>query len=289
MPLALEQLNMSNYDLVISSESGPAKGIITDTKTKHICYCHTPMRYLWNMYHEYKNNSRFIKKLFIFPFTHYLRIYDQLSAERVDHFIANSNNVANRIKKYYRRDSVIIYPPVETKEFYHSKHTENYYLMVGQLVHYKRFDLAISTFNNLNKKLIIIGDGEEKKRLKSIARSNITFLGYQSSTNIKKFYSKCRALIFPGEDDFGIVPIEAMASGRPVIAYKKGGALESIAEGKTGVFFQEQTTDSLTTAINEFEKIESNFSPQEIMEESYKFDTDVFNKNFHNYIYNIFK
>ncbi len=276
MPMALEQLDLRGYDLVISSESGPSKGIIPPPDSVHICYCHSPMRYVWNMFHDYRDRSNFLTK-FLMPFiSHYIRNWDVISATRVHNFIVNSANVGKRVSTYYRRDSEVIYPPVETSAFEIVQESEvsDYYLMVGELVAYKRPDLAIEAFNRTGKKLVIIGGGEMLKQLKAMAKSNITFLGSQPFDQLRHHYSRCKALIFPGEEDFGIVPVEAMASGRPVIAYGKGGALETVVDGVTGVFFKTQSVEAILDALDRLETIE--FDPHAIAKHAFKFDETVF-------------
>ena len=249
MPIALEQLDLRSYDLVISSESGPAKGVLTYPGCLHICYCHTPMRYLWDMYHDYKKFSGPLKRLAMIPLIHYLRLWDTASAQRVDRFVANSKHVAKRIEKIYRRDASIIHPPLNVQDFFVSEEPDDFYLMVGQLVGYKRADLAIRAFNRMKKRLIVIGQGEQFKMLKKIAGPGIELMGLQPFSVVREHYSKCRALIFPGEEDFGIVPVEAMASGRPVIAYGRGGALETVVEGETGIFFNNQSEEDLIAPL----------------------------------------
>lgn len=280
MPLALEQLDLRGYDLVISSESGPAKGVLTSPDCLHICYCHTPMRYLWDMYHDYKKGAGPLKRLAMVPLIHYLRMWDAATAQRVDRFVANSNHVAKRIQKIYRRDATVIYPPVAVEDFYVSDEPDDYYLMVGQLVGYKRADLAIRAFNRTGKRLIVIGEGEQLGTLKKIAGPNIRLMGRQPFSVIQAHYAKCRALIFPGEEDFGMVPVEAMASGKPVIAYGKGGALETVIEGETGLFFKEQTEQSIIDAVEEFEIEESRFSPEACRNQANKFGSDRFKIEF---------
>ena len=280
MPIALEQLDLRSYDLVISSESGPAKGVLTDPGCLHICYCHTPMRYLWDLYHDYKNFSEPLKRLVMIPLIHYLRLWDVASAQRVDYFVANSNHVAKRIEKVYRRNSVVIHPPVDVDDFLVSEEPEDFYLMVGQLVEYKRMDLAVKAFNRTKKRLKIIGEGEQFEMLKKIAGPNVELMGRQSFSVIQEHYSKCRALIFPGEEDFGIVPVEAMASGRPVIAYGRGGVLETVVEGETGIFFYEQTEDELIATIDEFECNQTVFKPIVCRNRAEKFNKKRFQKEF---------
>ncbi len=280
MPMALEQLDLTGYDLVISSESGPAKGVITSPESLHICYCHTPMRYVWDMYHEYRRHQGLVTKALMGPLIHYLKIWDLASAARVDHFVANSNYVAKRIGKYYRRVAEVIHPPVDTQAFNTSDQTDDYYLLVGQLVNYKRADLAVEAFNRMGKKLVVIGEGEQYKSLEKIAKGNITLLGRQPFDIIKDYYARCKALIFPGEEDFGMVPVEAMASGRPVIAYKKGGAMETVVDGKSGLFFEAQTVDSLIQAVERFEKMQEQFDSSEIVDRARSFDKARFKEQF---------
>jgi len=278
MPLALEQLDLRGYDLVISIESGPAKGVIVPPNTLHICYCNTPMRYLWDLYHEYLKEGNKIKRLLLLPFVHYLRLWDFLSAARVDYFIANSEHVQKRIMKYYRRESEVIYPPVDTEAFAPSEERGDFYLMVGQLVRYKRPDLAVEAFNKTKKRLIVIGEGEQMSALKKAAGPTISFLGWQPFPVLRDHYARCRALIFPGEEDFGMVPVEGMASGRPVIAFKRGGALETVVEGETGIFFDHADVESLIEAINRYERIEEQFSSKVIIEQAKKFDQQHFKR-----------
>jgi glycosyltransferase involved in cell wall biosynthesis len=280
MPLALEKLDLRSYDLVISSESGPSKGVITRPDTLHICYCHTPMRYLWDMYQDYLESTKGITKLLMPYLSHYLRVWDFSSAARVDHFIANSEFVSLRIRKFYRREAQVIHPPVATGEFSFSDQKEDFYLVVGQLVTYKKADLAVEAFNRLGKRLIIIGEGAQRSVLEKLAKANITIMGRQPFKVIADHYKRCKALIFPGVEDFGIVPVEAMASGTPVIAFKKGGVLETVIDGKTGIFFNEQTPDSLINAVIRFESIESFFNNHEIATHSKHFDKKVFKDKF---------
>jgi glycosyltransferase involved in cell wall biosynthesis len=287
-PLAVEQFDLRGYDLVISSESGPAKGVLTGPETCHICYCHTPMRYIWNFYQEYKNRSGLgpVGKLVFGLTAHYARLWDQASAARVDYFAANSYHVAARIRKYYRREADVIYPPVDVSGAQLSGNIEDYYLVVGQLVNYKRLDLAIEACNKLGRALRIVGVGEECQRLRLIAGRKVSFLGALSDEEVREQYARCRALLFPGEEDFGIVPVEAQASGRPVIAFGKGGARETVIgvyedglavpERSTGVFFGEQRVDSLVEAILRFEAVEHHFSPSFIRAHAEQFDKKHF-------------
>jgi len=281
-PLAIEQFNLNNYDLVISSESGVAKGVLTNPETCHICYCHTPMRYAWNMYHLYKRDLGPIKKFFFSPILHYIRMWDQLSANRVDYFIANSINTQKRIKKYYKRDSEVIYPPVDTKFFTPGprKNNEDFFLVVSAMESYKNINLVIEAFRTLNKPLVVVGSGSQKVSISP--GTGINYLGQISDEVLREYYRKCKALIFPTEEDFGLVPLEAQACGKPVIAYGKGGALESVIENKTGIFFKEQTPQNLIEAINKFEGMK--FDPDEIRENAERFKQEVFEDKFTKFV-----
>jgi len=276
MPMALEQLDLRNYDLVISSESGPAKGVITSSHATHICYCHSPMRYVWDMYHDYRSHAGWLTRMLMVPMMHRLRLWDQVSAQRVDHYIANSKFVAGRIAKYYRRDAEVIYPPVAVDDFEVSTLDEGFYLSVGQLVGYKRADLLVDAFNQSGKPLVIIGDGELLRSLKKRAASNVRLLGRQSFKSIRQHYSSCRALVFPGVEDFGIVPVEAMASGKPVIAYAVGGALETVVHGETGWLFGEQSVVGINKAVADFEAARDSFDANNIRAHALEFSEQRF-------------
>ena len=280
MPYALEQLDLSEYDLVISCESGPTKGIIPDPDTLHVCYCHSPMRYIWDMYHDYVNRKSFILRILLSHLIHGLRIWDHTTASRVDLFVANSSYVAKRIKKYYRMDSLVLPPPVNTDHFEIVAEIDEYYLWVGRLVHYKRPDIAVDAFNASGKRLIMIGDGEEIKALRRKANSNIEIMGFQPFEVVKEKLAKCQALIFPGVEDAGIIPVEAMASGRPVIAFNKGGLKDTIIDGKTGLFFNEQTAAGLAKAVEEFETKMDMFDSQLIAAHAKSFSKHNFKVKF---------
>ncbi|MFA6383483.1 MAG: glycosyltransferase [Parcubacteria group bacterium] len=284
MPMAIEQFDFSDYDIVLSDSSSFAKGIITGPETLHICYMHTPMRYAWDDCQKYTSDFSFpniIKKLVPFAMN-YIRIWDRVSAERVDHFIANSNFVAKRIKKYYKKDSVVIHPPVSTKEFHISEKLGDYFLIVGRMLAYKKNDIAIRAFNELGIKLKVIGRGPELKKLKKIAGPNIEFLGRIPDSELVECYSKCRAFIFPQEEDFGIVAIEAMAAGRPVISYRGGDIPEHMEEGKTGIFFDEQTVEDIICAVKKFK--DEDFDPAYIRSKSLKFDREIFKSKIKDYV-----
>ena len=276
MPLALEQLDLRGYDLIISSESGPSKGIIPPSDALHVCYCHTPMRYIWNMYHDYRSNAGRVARLMMPSLAHYLRMWDVTAAARVDSFIANSATVARRIHRYYGADSVVIYPPVDTGSFSIAQPSEleDYYLMAGELVSYKRPDLAVRAFNEMKLKLVVIGGGEMLDEIRRLAGPTVTVLGSQPFDVLKQHYARCRALIFPGEEDFGMVPVEAMASGRPVVALGRGGATETVAAGVTGIFFAEQKVEAISSAVKGLADIE--IDPEKIAAHARQFGRDQF-------------
>ncbi len=291
-PFALEQFDLRGYELVISSESGPAKGVLTNSRTCHICYCHSPMRYLWDFYHGYREGTSIgkISRPVFSIAAHYLRMWDTASAQRVDHFVANSQNVAARIRKQYRRDSTVIYPPVKVQAGYLADRIEDYYLVAGQLVDYKRVDLAIAACNRLGQRLHIVGEGEQFKRLRRLAGPTIHFFGALSDADLHEQYAHCRALLFPGEEDFGIVPVEALSFGRPVIAFGRGGATETVkgvypdapapVETSCGILFREQTPDSLIDAIRTFDAVEYRFTPLFIKQQAERFGETHFKENF---------
>ncbi|SDF96009.1 Glycosyltransferase involved in cell wall bisynthesis [Celeribacter baekdonensis] len=277
MPLALELMDLQEFDLVISSESGPAKGIIPRPDALHVCYCHSPMRYIWDHYHIYRNGAGRLARMMMPLMSHKLRIWDVTTAARVDRFVANSSFISQRIGKYYRRDADVIFPPVATDEFEISEKVGDHYLLAGEMVGYKRADLAIDAFNASGRKLVVVGDGEIRAELEKKAGANITFLGRVPFKELKEQFATCRALIFPGEEDFGIIPVEVMASGRPVIAYGRGGALDTVIEGTSGVHFSEQSVESLNGAIDRFEADPTLAgTPQDIRAFAQEFDTSVF-------------
>jgi glycosyltransferase involved in cell wall biosynthesis len=275
---AIENFDFDDYDLVVSSNNSFAGGIITAPSTVHISYCHSPARYLWDAYHTYIDEQRLPSwaKNIVRGMLYRLRIWNKLSASRPNLYIANSRHVQKRIRKYYRRDSMVVYPPVDTHKITPKKSNAGYFLVLSRLSSYKRVDLAIHACNTLKLPLVIIGEGEMRRDLMRIAGPTIEFLGWQNEENKLEYLKNARALLFPGEEDFGIVPVEAMAAGKPVIAYGKGGVLESVVDGKTGLFFDEPTVESLTVAIRRFLTMEKKFDWREISQHAQKFSTDKF-------------
>ncbi len=283
-PQIFENFDLDQYDIVISSSHSCAKGIITKPSTLHISYCHSPMRYAWEYSQKYINEysmSSFLKR-FVPLFMHDIRIWDRLTADRVDHFVANSQYIAQRIQKYYRRDATVIYPFIKCAEFFSSPEKGDYYIAYGRLTSYKKFDLLVQAFNLNGKPLIICGSGPEFEKLKKMAKPNIQLLGFTPDTELKKYLSKAKALLFPQVEDFGIIPLEAMASGCPVIAYGKGGALETVKEGVSGLFFSSQDVASLNNTIEEFEK--KTFNIEDIIAQANQFDIKKFNQQLTEYV-----
>jgi glycosyltransferase involved in cell wall biosynthesis len=262
MPIAIEQLDLSSYDVIISSSHAVAKGVLTGPDQLHICYCHTPIRYAWDLQHQYLREARLahgIKSLFARLILHYIRLWDARTVNGVDQFIANSDYVARRIKKVYRRDAKVIHPPVDLEMFTMHAVKEDYYLAASRLVPYKRIDLIVEAFSSTpDRKLVVIGDGPEMPRIRRLAGPNVSFLGYQKTGVLKDYLQRARAFVFAAEEDFGIIPLEAQACGTPVIAFGRGGALETVvaqSETPTGVFFYSQTVPSLLDAIRHFETL----------------------------------
>lgn len=279
MPLAVESFDLRGYDLIISSESGPAKGVMTPSASRHICYCHSPMRYLWDLYPDYLHTwtRSSLKRGLMAPLASGLRVWDYSTAARVDDFVANSRNVKQRIWKAYRRDSEVVYPPVAVEDFFH-RPSEDYYLVVSELVAYKRIEDAVLCFSQSGRKLKIAGQGPEFHRLKKIARSNVEFCGAVSAEELRELYARCRALLMPGEEDFGITAVEALASGKPVIALGRGGALESVPQSNplAGFFFAEPGPAPLQTAIGVFEKMERDVLPEALQAYAARFSESQF-------------
>jgi len=289
MPLAFESFDFSDFDLVISVTSEAAKGIRTDPNTTHICYCLTPTRYLWSHYKEYFKGQAF--KVITKPFVKYLRKLDKKAANRPDKIIAISTEVQKRIKKYYNRDSQIVFPPVNTSMVNNRlRHRiievkkRSYYLVVSRLVGYKKADLVVETFNRLGYPLLVVGTGREEKRLKRMAEKNIKFVGQVSEKKLSLYYRGARALIMPQEEDFGIVAVEAQSYGVPVISYKKGGAIDTVVPGKTGIFFEKQNVTCIVNAIRKFEKMK--FDQTNIITNAREFSKDRFKKEFVDFMKN---
>lgn len=282
MPRAMEELNFEDYDLVISSNTAFSHGIITPLETKHVCYCHSPMRYAWDWANEYQeeNHIHGLKKLAYAPVIKYLREWDKVASDRPSIYVANSKNVQKRIKKYYREGSSIIYPPVDVDRFSTSHKHAGYFLIVSTLTPYKKIDLAVQLFNKIGRHLVIIGDGPHKKYLQEIAAPNIEFLGFKDDKAVAEYMKNCRALIFPGEEDFGITPVEAMACGKPVLAYGKGGCLETIQEGETGEFFYEPTVESMEDGLARLMYNERFYKPRNIRLHAQQYSREIFEKNF---------
>jgi glycosyltransferase involved in cell wall biosynthesis len=284
MPGAFESFDLSEFDIVLSSSHSFAKGVVTKPETMHVSYCHSPPRYLWDNFHQYVDQypwPKILKRLVIPKILHNLRIWDRAAADRVDLYIANSRFITNRIRKYYRRESTVIYPPVEMSEF-EAVEKDDYFLAVGRLIPYKRFDLIIDTFNELKLPLKVIGLGNQFKTLQKKANDNIEFLGKVPEEELRRYYRYAKALIFPQIEDFGITPVEAMAYGCPVIAYKGGGALETVKDKVSGLFFEEQTVDALKGAVLKFQQ--SIFDPYKVREQAETFHEDVFTEALGHYL-----
>ena len=280
MPRKIEKMDFSEFDLVISSSNAYSHGIITNSNTKHICYCHSPMRYAWDWTHEYFDEQNFgrLKKFFVGNLLKKVRMWDKIASDRADEYIANSKTVRNRLMKYYRVDAPVVYPPVDIKRFYPNKKHEDFFLIVSTLTPYKRIDLAVKLFNKIKKHLIIIGDGPQRDYLESIANKNISFLGFKSDRETAEYYENCRGFIFPGEEDFGITPVEAMAAGKPVLAYRKGGVTETVIEGVTGEFFDKPTVSSMEDALGRLMLMQHKYRPLKIREQANKFSEEKFKR-----------
>ncbi len=287
MPMAVEFFDLKDFDIVMSDASAFAKGVITSPDTLHICYCHTPTRYLWDYTHRYINElsyNKYFKKI-ISLVLNKIRIWDYVAAQRVDTYIANSKTVQKRIKKYYRRDSEVIYPPVELGKFSIAENLEDYFLIGGRLAPYKRVDIVVEAFRDMpGKRLKVFGSGVDLSRLKEIAgeSKNIEFLGRVSEEEKAKLYQKCQAFLNPQEEDFGITIVEAMASGRPVLAYNRGGATETVIENKTGLFFNNQSVEEIKKTVELFNN--EKFDPQEIKQHAREFSEEVFRNKIKNFI-----
>ncbi len=287
-PIALEHFDLRGYDLVVSSESGPAKGVLTSSHTRHVCYCHTPMRYLWDLYpaylHEWTRSG--LKRALMAPLANYLRLWDIASANGVDQFVANSRNVQNRIWRAYRRSSDVIYPPVAVDTFYTSE-LGDYYLIVSELVSYKRIDDAVRCFTRTGRRLKIVGGGPEYSRLKSMAGKTIEFCGRVPDAELRTLYASSRAVVLPGEEDFGMVPVEALASGKAVIALAKGGVLETVplSDPRGGFFYSEPGEYTLEIAVREFEQQENDLVSADLRAHAARFSSESFRRVITNFLF----
>jgi len=290
-PLAIEQFDLSNYDLIISSSSAVAKGVRSQKQQLHICYCHSPMRYVWDLQEQYLEDAglnKGLKGLYAKYVLNKIKKWDIANSKNVDFFIANSNHVAKRIERIYNRESVVIYPPVDVDFFQLEEQKQDYYFTASRLVAYKKVQLIVEAFNDLpHLKLIVAGDGPEFQKLKKIAKGNIEFVGFVDYEKLKNFLQKAKAFVFAAEEDFGIIPVEAQACGTPVIAFGKGGALETVIDKETGIFFEEQSTQKLKEAIFTFEKTE--FNPKKIREHAIKFSKQRFENEMKAYVESKFK
>ncbi len=281
-PKAIESFDLSTYDLILSDSHAVAKGAVTHPKQLHICYCHTPMRYVWDLYETYLVEMSSFKRRLAKPFLRYLKKWDLKTLSRVSHFIANSYYVAERIKKNYGRDASVIYPPVATDLFQISKKKEEFYLTVARLVPYKKIDLIVEAFGHLpSKRLIVIGDGPEMARIKSKAKKNIELLGWQSDELMRDYMGKAKAFVFAADEDFGIATVEAQAAGTPVIAFGHGGSLETVTK-ETGLFFSEQSVRSIAEAIGRFEQ--KTFDPNTIRHHASRFSRERFANQYRSFV-----
>ena len=293
MPFAIEQLDLTKYDLIISSSHAVAKGVITGPDQTHICYCHSPIRYAWDLKYQYLKESGLEKGLkgwFAKKMLFNIRQWDLSTSNGVDHFIANSNFIKNRIWKTYRRDAEVIYPNVEVNDFELTERKDDYYFTASRMVPYKKIDLIVKAFAQMpDKKLVVIGDGPDMDKVLKVQTDNVIILGYQPFSELKKYMQSAKAFVFAAEEDFGIIPVEAQACGTPVIGYGKGGLLETVEENKTGIYFQQQTEDAIINAVEKFEKDISAFSPKYIREHAEKFSTEVFKSKFDNFVIKVLK
>ena len=282
-PFAVGSMDLSAYDLVISSSSGYAKGVRAAPNSIHVCYCHTPMRWAWSYQSYAKRESFGFSQRALLPmFIRELRRWDERASRQPDHFVANSKAIADRIRRAYGRSAEVIHPPIETERFRLSSEREDYYLILSRLVSYKRVDLAVKSCTQRKRKLLVIGDGPDRQRLEAMAGPSVSFLGRATDEQVEYHAARCRALLFPGEEDFGMAPVEVAAAGRPTIAYRGGGALETIVENVTGVFFDHQTSESLGDAIEAFER--QRWSPAVLRRHSETFSVPVFQDRFRSFL-----
>ena len=275
-PFAIEAFDFSDYDLLLSTSHCVAKGAKPRGDALHLCYCFTPMRYVYEMYDEYfgKGQAGMATRMAMKIVAPLLRVWDKKTADRVHHFVAISEHVRQRIRRHYGRDAEVIFPPVDTAKFQASRRDAGYYLVVSALVPYKKVDLAVKAFNKTGKRLIIVGKGPDEEKLRQLAKPNVEFVGWKSDDELALLYAGCTALVFPGEEDFGIVPLEAMASGKAVIAYGKGGALETVQDGLSGVFFYEQTVEALEIAVSKAEQMQ--FDVENVRKRALQFSRSIY-------------
>ena len=285
-PVAIEQFDLRGYDLVISSEASVAKGVLTRPETLHVCYCHSPMRYAWDLYFDYlaRDDVGPFKRRGIPWLMNWLRVWDVAASHRVDRFVANSENVRRRIMKHYRRESEVIHPPVPVDDYLLAEGPGEFYLSVGQLVPYKRVDLLVGVMNRLARPLVVIGDGPQLPAVRRLAGPTVKVLGWQPFSVVREHLARARAFVFPGEEDFGMAPVEALASGRPVIALDRGGAREIVTDGATGILFPEPTEESLATAVERFEREPPGLAPAALRERARAFDAPVFERRIREFI-----
>jgi len=288
MPLAIEQFDLSAYDIIISNSYAVAKGVLTGPDQLHISYCCSPIRYAWDLQHQYLREARLergARSMLARLLLHYIRLWDTRTANGVDEFIAISEFIARRVWKVYRREATIIYPPVDVDNFELCEQKENFYLTASRMVPYKRMDLIVEAFSRMpDKRLVVIGDGPDFKKIQARAKSNVELLSYRSFDVLKDHMQRAKAFIFAAEEDFGIVPAEAQACGTPVIAYGKGGALETVIDGKTGLFFREQNVESLQDAVHRFENGTTHFDPSTLRRNAKRFSKERFQREFHEFV-----
>lgn len=285
MPKAWEALDLSEFDLVISSCASCCKGVITRPDALHVCYCHSPIRYVWDLYYDYLANAGAIKRVVMPQLIHRVRMWDYLAAQRVDAFVANSAFVRKRIRKYYRRDAEVIHPGTDINPYPIVEEPEDYYLVVSRFVRYKRIDIAVEACNILGRRLVVIGSGgEEEERLRSLAGPTVEFAGRVSDEEMQHYYSNAKAFLFPGIEDYGITPVEAMSAGVPVLAYGRGGVLETVVDGETGMYFHDQSPESLVACIERFEREGVSLTRRQIREYSLGFSNDVFKEKMSRFI-----
>ncbi|PCJ22083.1 MAG: glycosyl transferase family 1 [Gammaproteobacteria bacterium] len=290
MPLAVEQFDLSSYDIIISSSHAVAKGVLTGPDQTHICYCHSPMRYIWDLQHQYLEESRLETGIMSWVaryLLHKMRLWDYRTANGVDHFISNSDYIARRIKKVYGKESTTIYPGIEIDRFPLIEQKDNFYFTASRMVPYKKMELIVQAFSRMpSKELVVIGDGPQFEQIKKAATPNIKLLGYQPTETLISYMSRAKAFVFAAEEDFGIIPIEAQACGTPVICFAKGGTLETVKAGVTGVYFKKQSVNDLINAVTQFEDTQSSYNSKEIRSHAAQFSKENFQSNMLNIIIN---